>query len=278
MKYSLILCTLNREDMLLRCISSLQKQSFKDYEIIVVDQSDNETKKLSNKMNITYIYEKKKGLSNARNIAISNAKSDYCCLIDDDAIYPEDWLQTIDNVLGKNQYDLISGRICDPDTGKYALGGSRESSKQNLGHLSVLHYCMSACSVIKTEILKRTLFDDRFGAGRHWGAGEETDVFWSIIESGGVVSYYPQVKIFHHVGTRKDVSLDRIESYNLGFGALYAKHSNLFVVRILFIYALFRNIAGMIIFAIMRNQDGFKRQKIAFDSKKTGYKEYRTFV
>ena len=92
MFFSLIIGTLNRTDILKVCLDKLEKQIFRDFEVVIVDQSnENSTERFLNKSSYSYYIQyyatKEIGLSNARNIALSKAKGEYFCLIDDDGLY-----------------------------------------------------------------------------------------------------------------------------------------------------------------------------------------------
>lgn len=277
MKYSLILCTLNRENLLKNCLESLFKQTYQNFEIIIVDQGDNVQQIYLNVPKIKYIHMKQKGLSNARNAAIEITDGDYCCLIDDDAVYPPDWLENIEKCISNLKVDVISGRIKDPETGCYALKGEKNTSIDDLGYYGVLKYCLSACCTIKTSELRKIKFDNCFGVGRHWGAGEETDAIWSIKENGGKVSYNPSIEVYHPVIKDKSLmKLNKIESYNLGFGAMYAKHILKKNIKVFFLYhyALIRNIGGFLLYSIKNDKKNAEIQKVSYFSKKQGYKEY----
>ncbi len=75
---SVVIPTYNRALFVTKAIDSVLKQSFKDYEIIVIDDgsTDGTRKALeaySNK--ITYIYQENSGVSYARNTGIKEAKA-----------------------------------------------------------------------------------------------------------------------------------------------------------------------------------------------------------
>ena len=93
MKFSLIIGTLNRCRELEICLESLRKQVFRDFEVIIIDQSINDsTQQLANgyqDLNIIYEHVDFMGLSKARNYALKMAHGDYFALIDDDAYYDE---------------------------------------------------------------------------------------------------------------------------------------------------------------------------------------------
>ena len=81
MKFSMIIGTLNREKAIKYCLKSLLEQNYENYEIIIIDQSDNDktekyVKNLSEKR-IKYMHVDYKGLSRARNDALKLASGDY---------------------------------------------------------------------------------------------------------------------------------------------------------------------------------------------------------
>jgi len=92
---SVIIPTYNRSNLLKRAINSVLNQTFKDFELIVVDDnSADDTKEVVNRFGagdsrIKYIRHKRnKGGSAARNTGIKHAKGEYIALLDDD----DEWL------------------------------------------------------------------------------------------------------------------------------------------------------------------------------------------
>jgi len=88
---SVIITTFNRAHFLRRAIKSVLNQTYKDIEIIVVDDcsNDNTEKVVSecirNNKNIKYIrHNKNKGLSAARNTGIKHSTGKYISFLDDD--------------------------------------------------------------------------------------------------------------------------------------------------------------------------------------------------
>ncbi len=90
---SVVIPTYNRAGMLKRAIESVLRQSYKNFEIIVIDDNSRdktkETMKSFNDDRIRYIKNKENlGGSAARNIGIKNAKHYYIAFLDDD----DEWL------------------------------------------------------------------------------------------------------------------------------------------------------------------------------------------
>ena len=90
---SVVIPTYNRCELLKRAISSVLNQTIRSKKIIVVDNgsTDNTYEMISSLFpEITYIYEKRKGVSIARNSGIKNCHSTWIAFLDsDDAWEPQ---------------------------------------------------------------------------------------------------------------------------------------------------------------------------------------------
>ncbi|WP_044932237.1 glycosyltransferase [Butyrivibrio sp. AC2005] len=91
---SIILPIYNVENYLERCISSIEKQDFTDYEVIFVDDGSTDSSgrladELSKRFtNSIVIHKENGGLSSARNAGLEKANGEYVFMIDSD-----DWLE-----------------------------------------------------------------------------------------------------------------------------------------------------------------------------------------
>ncbi len=92
-KVSVVMPTYNRPEFLPKAINSILKQTYQDFEIIIVDdgtkiRADKVISKINNSK-IKYIQHKEnKGGAAARNTGIKNAKGEYIAFLDDD----DEWL------------------------------------------------------------------------------------------------------------------------------------------------------------------------------------------
>jgi len=115
--FSIVVCTYNREDLLVDCLKSLEMQTFNSaqYEVIIVDNnSSDNTQELSRKFvsanhNYRLIFEPEQGLSHARNRGLSEAKGEYVAFIDDDARAPNNWLETAARIIACHAPDIFGG-------------------------------------------------------------------------------------------------------------------------------------------------------------------------
>ena len=93
--FSVVIPTYNNKDYLKKAIQSVLNQSFKEYEIIVVDNfSSDGTEKLISNMNekkITFVKKDNNGvIARSRNLGINQSKSKWVAFLDsDDAWYPD---------------------------------------------------------------------------------------------------------------------------------------------------------------------------------------------
>lgn len=98
--FSVIIPTYNSEGYVTKAIDSVIAQTFKDFEVILIDDGsiDNTVdvieKRIKGLVNFKIISLKQNaGVANARNIGISKAKGKYICFLDDDDIWLENKLE-----------------------------------------------------------------------------------------------------------------------------------------------------------------------------------------
>ena len=92
---SVLVVTYNRAHFLKEALDSIKRQTFKDYEVIVVDDgSTDNTKEIVEKYEgVHYIYQEHGGISKARNTAIKAAKGKWIATLDSDDLWKEEKLQ-----------------------------------------------------------------------------------------------------------------------------------------------------------------------------------------
>jgi len=110
LKVSIILPNYNSSKTIKETISSILNQTYKNWELIIVDDnSDKITKsilskyKKLNKIKILYL-KKNKGAAYCRNLAIKKSKSYYVAFIDSDDLWQKNKLNLQINFMQKNNY------------------------------------------------------------------------------------------------------------------------------------------------------------------------------
>ena len=97
--FTVIIVAFNSGDYLDECINALEKQIFKDFEIIIFDNGtkDGSAHSINSScLNITVIKStSNKGFAVGNNVAAKDAKGDWLVLLNSDAIPEKDWLLEI---------------------------------------------------------------------------------------------------------------------------------------------------------------------------------------
>ncbi len=110
---SVIVPIYNKDKYIKRCIDSIKKQSFNDFECILVDDgsTDNSAnivlKSIQNDSRFKYIYQKNMGVSSARNTGIKASIGEWICFIDADDFIELDYLEDFMRELNKHNCDVI---------------------------------------------------------------------------------------------------------------------------------------------------------------------------
>ena len=109
MKISLVTATLGRVDEINILLDSLVKQTYKNFELIIVDQNEhykvqNIVDRYTNILSIKYIKSSTKGLSYNRNIGIKECSGDIIGFPDDDCYYSENLLEEIVYTFKEKKY------------------------------------------------------------------------------------------------------------------------------------------------------------------------------
>jgi len=141
--FSVIIPTYNSSDTISKCLESLVRQSYKNFEIIIVDglSSDN-TITLANLYkekftNIQFISGKDKGIYDAMNKGISLSNGEWLYFLgSDDYLLNNTVLEEITKQVNLNDYDYVYGNVVSPEYGEKYDGAfdKRKIISQNICH------------------------------------------------------------------------------------------------------------------------------------------------
>jgi len=114
LKFSIVVPVFNRPDEVNEFLESISKQSFRDFELIMVDGSptnilQNVIDKFSKTLPLNYIYVKNLGASESRNLGCEKANGEYLVFIDSDCIVPVGYLKKITEFVIENKVDGFGG-------------------------------------------------------------------------------------------------------------------------------------------------------------------------
>lgn len=214
---TLAICTYNRSELLARCIESisLQTENEKNIEVLVIDNASSISEQQNNKkisdsaFFVRYIYEKKPGLSRARNRALKESKCNYLGFLDDDSIPGPGFINRACQLSQSGRYDAFGGHIeSDWYCGRPKWLDKNFGSKPLLSKdITVLtdQYLWGGNMFFRKELLISIGgFNEKLGIrGDTRAYGAENDLQQRIRLAGGLIIYDPDLLVFHKVLPQK---------------------------------------------------------------------------
>ena len=282
MKISLIMATLGRIDEIKVFLDSLEIQDYRNFELIVVDQNDENVLKdiidsYKEKFYINHIRIKEKGLSLARNIGINNASGEIIAFPDDDCAYSKGILSFVNGFFTNNDnFGFVTFKLRDEEKN---VDSNLKWYDRNIEitYGNIFRTVISSSIFVKIKNKTDVYFDENLGVGRRFGSGEETDMALELLHRGYRGVFLTNF-IIHHPSKKE--SIDKIYSYGLGYGAVLKKHVKLrngrvFILDYLIKDSILKPIIGIII-SIFK-LDGYKIEfyKKRMVSRIKGYLEYK---
>ena len=201
--YSLIVPVYNRPQEIDELLGSLQKQSFTNFEVIVVedgsaDKCDSIVQNFQD-LDIKYFYKENSGQGFSRKFGFEKAKGDYLIVFDSDCLIPSNYLEVVDQSLNENFLDAYGGpdrahssfspiqkAISYSMTSTFTTGGIR-GNKKHSGTFHPRSFNMG----ISREVFNKT------GGYIITRMGEDIELSLRIIENGFKLGLIPDAFVYH---------------------------------------------------------------------------------
>jgi glycosyltransferase involved in cell wall biosynthesis len=232
MGISLVVATVGRTEELRRLLQSLASQTVKDFEVILVDQNDDDrlhdivTEFLARGLCLRHVEQKERNVSAARNSGLRLATRQFVGFPDDDCWYECDVVERVLLACGQDRgVDGVVGRWIERGL---PIAGSRTLSWRLMREFREVETNSIEIFLRRDLVLAIGGFDEDLGVSGWFGSGEETDLVMRVLRDGGRMVYVPQIEVHHPwvaemPGTIKQ-RWARSRSRGRGTGALYAKH------------------------------------------------------
>lgn len=169
-KFSIIIPVYNVEKYIDGCLKSVMNQSYKDYEVIVVnDGTKDNSMDIVKNYDVKVIEQKNQGLSAARNTGVKHAKGDYLIFLDSDDSWNENLLEEISKSL-KNNPDVVRFQIQETYEDKDEVKPFNEQAFKGKNGVEAFetitnfHFIENAwCYAIRREYYKKNKFSFKVG-------------------------------------------------------------------------------------------------------------------
>lgn len=165
MEISVIVPLYNAECHIKQCIESLLNQSYKDYELVIInDGSTDNSLNIVNKLlkgrdNINIYTQENKGVSVARNVGISKATGKYITFIDSDDIVDKHYIETLHNAIDESNFDLIMSGSSYLSNGKITRKVTLADDTWSIKDLSTKFLYIDYTTSIHGKLYKKELID-----------------------------------------------------------------------------------------------------------------------
>jgi glycosyltransferase involved in cell wall biosynthesis len=187
--FSIIIATYERHDLLKQLCESLVAQTFRNFEVIIVDQSRIPWKDNAQfpELDILYIHTVVKGAVRSRNTAASYARGQVLAFTDDDCLLTSEWLENAVKYFDDPQVVGVEGLILSDKRDDPNYRAVTNLGFEGLGF-------MTANLFVRRETFHAIDgFDERFD---HPHFREDTDLGWRACERGKI-PFARDVVVFH---------------------------------------------------------------------------------
>lgn len=163
---SVIIPTFNRSSLVKEAIESVLQQNYTDFEVLVVDDGSTDdtgpvVKQITDNR-IKYHYKPNSGQSNARNFGLIHAKGEYIAFLDEDDLWPVDYLKTMLKHLETNgDYGAAYTRVIElaPDGQKKELS---TPERYRSGWITKYYFDISPCLMPSATCFRKSTWKDFF--------------------------------------------------------------------------------------------------------------------
>lgn len=232
-KITVIIPTLNSEKELADCLNALQEQTFKDFEVLIVDShSKDKTVEIAKKYNCRVVYDDGKTRGHACNTGIRNTESEFIAFTDADCIPKKDWLEKLIEHFKDEKIASIGG----PNTAPYSdsffakvvdvVYGSKIMSGETrygviLDELTPIEHNPGCNSAYKTKVAKEIMFDEDLPTA------EDVVFDYKILKSNYKIYFTPYAIVFHHRRPTLIGYYKQVHNYGKGRGMANKKYPEL---------------------------------------------------
>ena len=231
---SVIMPAYNSEKYVEDAINSVQKQTFQDWELILIDDGSTDgTADIVKKMQVTdnrivYIYQQNKRLGAARNTGFRAAKGDWIAFLDSDDLWTDDKLEKQLEISKQHpEVDVIftDGYIFFSHEPEKLLPYPTIAGKFQPNEMYKLEFSANHIPVLSVMAKKELINNIGFQEERNFFGGCEDWDFWLRMAQAGAVFYGMPEKLFYYRRHESNMS-SNIVKMQVAQAALLIKNFN----------------------------------------------------
>lgn len=213
-RFSILIINYNSGDRLAKCLDHLMKQTYQDFELIILDNASTDgsnnavSEKIGALANCRLIdAECNLGFAAGNNLAATHAQGEWLALLNPDAYAAPDWLETLfqatltypwADAFGSTQIDALNpGRLDGAGDVYHSFGVPyRGGFGAEVSQIPADGECFSPCAA--AMIIRRAVFEDLNGFDEaYFCYGEDVDLGFRLRLSGGRAVQIAKAIVYH---------------------------------------------------------------------------------
>ncbi len=221
---SVVVPAYNAAPTIARCLESLKRLNYPDYEIMAVDDgSTDSTAAIAESAGVRTLRLPHRGLAAARNAGLAAAPGRVVAFIDADAEADSDWLYHLAEAITRRKAAAAGGQNFAPERTSSLLAAIAAAPGQaqevRLGDQDLAQLCGCNMAVDKSKLGSCQLFDPAFT-----NAGDDVDFSWRLRDAGMALVYAPGAIVLHERRSTIGAYLKQQRGYGRAEGLLFRKY------------------------------------------------------
>jgi len=203
-KYSVVIPVYNRPDEVAELLESLCDQTYKNFEIIIVEDGSKIPCKsvcdyYADRLNIRYFFQENGGPGKARNNGMQKALGEYIILFDSDCVIPPDYFVNVEAGLAKYNWDSFGG----PDDAHESFSDIQKAINYTMtsflttGGIRGKKTMLTDYQARSFNMGFRKKIVDEIGGFTTLHPGEDPDLSYRIKNAGYTMGLIPEAKVYH---------------------------------------------------------------------------------
>lgn len=231
MKVSLVLATLGRDLELMDFLKSLLFQTYKNFELIIIDQNqdgkiDRIAAQFGQILDMKHVKVNFTGNARARDYGIALAQGDIIAFPDDDCVYDKDVLESVVSEFeNRRQLSILVAGSYDFSATQFSVGVNSPKARY-FSRLNMMGVEFTQFFAVERIDREQFYLDHDFGIGSKYAGAEGFELLYRLLRAGGTAFYTPAIKIYHANKDHYTLGTARMLKYSTGIGAYIRKFAN----------------------------------------------------
>lgn len=200
---SIIIPVYNAQPFLENCLYSISRQSFKDFEAILIDDGSTDSSGhicdlfCQKDPRFTVIHQANSGVTNARNTGIDKARGEYIGFVDSDDWAAEDYLLDLYNTIKRNDSDFVFSAYYRFFSDTFCPYIENKPSDFSLEVLIKEEIARDLCAAVWNQLYRASFLREHSIRFPKYGFAEDTCFCITALHYAPKVDYCPRASYYY---------------------------------------------------------------------------------